>query len=57
VTDTDASLVYWNMLVPRDLVAQRPDDFASRTESTAVCARNDKAFFYSRLHIDQRRQP
>lgn len=54
VTDNDASLVYWNMLVPRDLARERPEDFACRSESTAECARNDKAFFYSQLHIDQR---
>lgn len=50
----DARLVYWNMLVPRDLSAIRPQDFACQPVSTADYADRDKAFFYSQLHVDRR---
>ena len=52
-SDPGGRLVYWNMLVPR----QRPVDLASRLLSQDALAqdlhRQDKAFFYSRLVIEE----
>jgi S-adenosylmethionine-diacylglycerol 3-amino-3-carboxypropyl transferase len=48
-----AKLAYWNTFVPRDC----PREFAShvhpRTERSAELFLRDKAFFYSRFHVDQ----
>lgn len=46
-------LVYWNMLVPRSRPAALADRLVSRDSLAAELFREDKAFFYSRLVVEE----
>lgn len=57
VSNPGARLVYWNMLAPR----QCPPGFAAmvvrHAEEAAALLAQDKAWFYSALHIEEVKQP
>jgi S-adenosylmethionine-diacylglycerol 3-amino-3-carboxypropyl transferase len=50
----EATLAYWNMLVPRSLACTLPTAFHHQRERSADLHRRDKAFFYRALHVDTR---
>lgn len=54
ITTRGARLVYWNMLAPRERPASLADRLRSHTELARQLHARDRAFFYSRLVIEER---
>lgn len=48
-----ARIIYWNMLVPRQLSMIRPGNAKPLTELSSELYLKDKAFFYQSFHIDE----
>ncbi len=51
--DRGARLVYWNMLVPRSCPIEYGSQLRSLSDLAATLHQQDKAFFYSRLVIEE----
>jgi S-adenosylmethionine-diacylglycerol 3-amino-3-carboxypropyl transferase len=50
-----ARIVYWNMMVPRSLPASFADQVIARDDIATRLASQDKAFFYSRFVVEEKR--
>ena len=48
-----ARLVYWNMLAPRGMPETLGDRLRPLTDQANALHRQDRAWFYSRLHVDE----
>ena len=52
-----ARLVYWNMLAPRGLPDALRNAVTSCEQEASLLHARDRAWFYSRLHVDEVRRP
>ena len=46
-------IAYWNLMVPRSIATEFPEQCTAVENAISNCARRDKGFFYKKLHIDQ----
>jgi len=51
---SNARLAYWNMLAPRSSAEVLPESFKSLPDLAKKLFNQDKAFFYSAFHIDEK---
>ena len=52
--NSNATFIYWNMLVPRSLALTLPGAFYHEADRSAELLSRDNAFFYTALHVDVR---
>ena len=53
ISANEATLAYWNMLVPRSLAGALPASFKRDKAASSFLHRQDKAFFYDAFCVDQ----
>lgn len=53
ISANEATLAYWNMLVPRSLAEAMPGSFKRDENSSSLLHRQDKAFFYDAFCVDR----